>query len=178
MTDALDDLLDAIWRGLVRACHDRRTGWRLPALATVDATGAPRVRTVVLRGADRATASLLIHTDARSAKAGELAREPRTSLMFWDAAGRRQLRAEGEATVHTDDTAFAALTPEQRVVYALDPPPGTPITHPDAMTPADPSAAFRVLRVRVRLLDWLELGTKQRRARFDVESDRASWIAP
>jgi hypothetical protein len=178
MTDPLDDLLTAIWRTLGRACHDGRAGWRLPALASVDATGAPRVRTVVLRGADRATASLLIHTDARSAKAAELVRDPRTALMFWDAASRRQLRAEGEATILADGAAFAALSTQQRAVYALDPPPGTAIAHPDALTPADPAGFFRVLRVRVRLFDWLELGAKQRRARFDLERGQASWVAP
>lgn len=174
----LAQLLDAIWRKLARACADRRAGWRLPALATVDASGAPRVRTLVLRGADRAGPLLALHTDARSAKALEITREPRVALMFWDAAARQQLRAEGHAVLAPDQAAFASLPADARMIYAVDPRPGTPIAAADAFTRGDPASAFRVLSVRPHRLEWLDLSGTHRRALFDLDAHRATWLVP
>ncbi|MGY6410125.1 MAG: hypothetical protein ACXIUV_03735 [Alkalilacustris sp.] len=68
------------WARLVRGVHDRRAAARHPTLATVAADGAPQLRTVVLRAADRAQARLHVHTDLRSAKVGDLRAEPRAAV--------------------------------------------------------------------------------------------------
>jgi hypothetical protein len=175
---ALGALLEAIWHRLARAALDRRAGWRHPALASVDASGAPRVRTLVLRGADRAAPALLLHTDARSAKAAEIARDPRVALLFWDEAARWQLRIEGEAALAADPATFAALPPPARSVYAVDPAPGTPIATPGTLRAADAAASFRVVRVAPRQMEWRDIGGAHRRARFELASGRASWLVP
>ncbi len=102
MTPELQSLLDDIWRGLSRAAVDRRHGWRTPVLATVGADGAPRARTVVLRAVERETRTLRLHTDRRSAKAAEIARNPNVALVFWDARARLQLRTVGIAALLTE----------------------------------------------------------------------------
>lgn len=175
---ALGAVLEAIWRKLACAAQDRRAGWRHPALASVDASGAPRVRTLVLRGADRAAPALLLHTDARSAKAAEIARDPRVALLFWDQAARLQLRIEGEAALAADPAMFAALPPLARSVYAVDPAPGTPIAAPETLGAADPAVAFRVVRVVPRQMEWLDIAGAHRRARFELASGRAGWLVP
>lgn len=174
----LPHLLETIWNGLLAACRQPDSGWRLPALATVDPAGAPRVRTVVLRAVDRGQASIALHTDARSAKAAEIARHPRVALLFWDAVARVQLRAEGEASVATDPSAFAGLSDAARALYAVAPAPGTPVAAPDAVGRTDPSPNFRLLSVRLRVLEWLEIAATHRRARFDLASGEAAWLVP
>jgi hypothetical protein len=174
----LSDTLADIWRRLARATADRRAAWRTPVLATLGIDGAPRARTLVLRAADQAAATLTLHTDARSAKAAELGRDARAALLFWDPRALVQLRAEGTASLAPDPAAFAALPAGGRAVYAVAPAPGTPIAAPDAVATADPAAAFRVLTVRVATLEWLALSTPHRRARFDLAGGGATWLVP
>lgn len=175
----LEAVLHGIWQALAAAPADASAPWRFPALATVDAAGAPRLRTLVLRAADRSTATLALHTDARSAKAAEIARDPRVALLFWDSARLVQLRAEGTATLAPDESAFAALPPAARGVYAVAPPPGTPIPAAGAFAHADPAPAFRLLRVAVARLEWLDLsGPRHARARFDMAAAHACWLVP
>lgn len=175
---ALDALLEATWQRLARAVHDRHAAWRTPALATVDATGAPALRTLVLRGVDRAAHCLRLFTDARSAKAAEIAAEPRIALLFWDARHQVQLRATGTASLAPDPAAFAALPAPARALYAVAPPPGTAIASADSFALAGGDGHFRVLTVRLAAFEHLELSTPHRRARFELGAGSATWLVP
>ena len=75
----LDDVLAESFRLLARGVADRRSPFHTPTLASLNADGAPSLRTVVLRGFDPARRELRVHTDARSAKLAELAAEPRAA---------------------------------------------------------------------------------------------------
>lgn len=174
----LDDLLDQIWAGLARAVRDRHSNWRTPGLATIGTDGAPELRTVVLRGADRAGASLRLFTDARSAKAAQIAREPRVALLFWDPRAQAQLRATGTAQIAGDPKAFAALPEAARALYAAAPPPGSPIEAPDAFATESDAAHFAVLKIRLAAFEHLVLATPHRRARFDLSRGTATWLVP
>jgi pyridoxamine 5'-phosphate oxidase len=63
------------------------------ALATVDATGQPAARTVLLKGLD--ARGLAFYTNLESRKASELAANPRAALLFWWPPQARQVRFEG-----------------------------------------------------------------------------------
>ncbi|MFQ3622643.1 MAG: pyridoxamine 5'-phosphate oxidase family protein [Acetobacteraceae bacterium] len=185
MTPDLQLLLDDIWRGLCRAAADRRHGWRTPVLATIGADGAPRARTVVLRAVDRQVRTLRLHTDRRSAKAGEIACDPRVALVFWDARARLQLRAGGIAELLTGgaarDAAWAATPPGARRDYATLDAPGTPSPAAQAAYGGDGSANFALVLVRIVTIDWLSLARDgHRRAGFALEEDgpRATWLVP
>ena len=119
-----------VWRLLARAVHDRHSPLRTPMLATIGVDAAPRGRTVVLRGADAQTWRVVIHTDARSAKAAELAHEPRVSLVFYDAGAGAQIRIDGRATRYLGDeiaaAAWARLPEASRRNYRTTAAPGTP----------------------------------------------------
>jgi pyridoxamine 5'-phosphate oxidase len=175
---SLAHLLESIWTRLLLACRQPDAGWRLPALATLGPAGAPRVRTVVLRTVDCGQASITLHTDARSAKATEILRDPRVALLFWDAIDRVQLRAEGEASVEADPAVFATLSDAAMALYAVAPAPGTPIAAPDAMGRTDPAPNFRRLRVQLRALEWLDVAAMHRRAHFDLAAGKAAWLVP
>jgi pyridoxamine 5'-phosphate oxidase len=63
------------------------------ALATADATGAPSVRMVLLKGHD--PRGFVFYSNSRSRKGGELAVNPRAALLFHWKSLRRQVRIEG-----------------------------------------------------------------------------------
>lgn len=63
-------------------------------LATVDATGQPKARTVLLKGFSK-TLGCVFYTNYNSDKGQELANNARCSLLFWWELLERQVRVEG-----------------------------------------------------------------------------------
>ena len=169
-----------------RGVADRRSPFHTPTLATIGRDGAPRLRTLVLRGFDVATRSLRLHTDARAEKVLEIAAEPRVSLHGYDPGQRVQIRLEGRATLHTDDAlgdaGWAASRDFSRMCYAIDPGPGMPVGAP-LPAPLDPEAGrphFAVIRLEFHRMEWLWLAAEgHRRARFTWgETPTAAWLVP
>ena len=66
------------------------------ALATADASGAPAVRMVLLKGADRR--GFVFYTNFDSRKGAELAANPRAALCLYWKSLNRQIRIEGAVT--------------------------------------------------------------------------------
>ena len=83
-------------RQLARWFEEARAVVRAPeamALATADASGAPSVRMVLLKGFDES--GLVFYTNVTSRKGAELDANPRAALLLhWDPLGR-QVRVEG-----------------------------------------------------------------------------------
>jgi len=184
----LEEALAQAFALLARGVADRRSPFHTPTLATRDLDGAPNGRTVVLRAFDPAARSLRIHTDRRSAKAAEIAAEPRVMLHGYDAGAQVQLRLAATATLHLDDAvadaAWAASREMSRRCYAAPDAPGTEVALPPP-APADDEggrANFAAVTLRLRSLDWLLLAhAGHRRARFDWDEEggrAARWIAP
>ncbi|MGF3022804.1 pyridoxamine 5'-phosphate oxidase family protein [Methylobacterium aquaticum] len=189
--DDLAGCLAEAWRRLEEgAAH--QSGFHAPALATIGRDGAPRLRTVVLRGVDRASRTLRVHCDARSDKAAEIAADPRVALHVYDAAAKIQVRIEGRARLHGQDAlaraAWAASRPMSRVCYGTVPGPGTPLPAGGAYALPEDAAAgeagfaeFRVVVLTAARLDFLYLARQgHRRAlfRWDGEAPAATWLAP
>eukprot|EP01037_Dinobryon_pediforme_P016239 gene16239-16417_t len=171
-----------------RGVADRRSPFRTPTLATTSPTGCPSLRTVVLRGFNPATRCITIHTDRRSPKIHEIRQSPNVALHVYDAGAAIQLRLEATAAIHIEDEvtneAWARTPPMSRVVYAMNPPPGTPVSEP----PPNPesidhtAANFAVLRLTFDRLEWLWLSHEgHRRAAFTWDAaatPHATWLAP
>lgn len=189
--DDLAGCLAEAWRRLEEgAAH--QSGFHTPALATLGRDGAPRLRTVVLRGVDRASRTVRIHCDARSDKAAEIAADPRASLHAYDPEAKLQVRIEGTARLHGQDdvarAAWGASRPMSRVCYGTVPGPGTPLPGGGAYAqPRDAAAVeagfpeFRVIVLTAARLDFLYLARPgHRRALFtwDGEEMGATWLAP
>ena len=188
LAETLEDCRAEAFRRLARGVGDRRCPFHTPTLATIGADGAPAMRTLVLRGFDPATRTLRLHTDARSGKVAELARDPRCALHLYDPAAKLQLRLAGRAAVHGGDTVaeagWAASRDFSRMCYAITPAPGTMVDAPPP-APRDAEAGrgvFRVILLRFDRLEWLELvAAGHRRARFSWEGDGAPescWLVP
>lgn len=85
------------------------------ALATADASGAPSVRMVLLKGHDQR--GFVFYTNSLSRKGGELAENPRAALLFHWKSLRRQIRIRGPVDIVSDaeaDAYFATRHPESR----------------------------------------------------------------
>ena len=72
-------------------------------LATVDKSGKPSARMMLLKGADEH--SFLFYTNSESDKGEELAQNPRAAIVFWWAKLERQVRIEGNVEKVPDDEA-------------------------------------------------------------------------
>lgn len=199
---SLDELLAEAWTGLTRAVRDAKHEWHLPVVTTLGLDGGPASRTVVLRAADGASAGgpiLRFHTDARSGKIDELARDPRISVLFYERRHKVQLRIAGRATVHLDDAiaddAWARTAVSSRRCYLAPHAPSAVLDHwhpnlpedwrhavPDEATCEAGRAHFAAVVVRVESLERLELhhdGHVRTRWRWRGEDVVESvWLAP
>ncbi|MCU0889647.1 MAG: hypothetical protein MUC64_16860 [Rubritepida sp.] len=172
--DDLAEVQAEAFRLLARGVADRRSAFHTPTLATIGRDGAPRARTLVLRGFDAPTRTLRLHTDARS--------------HVYDAGQQVQLRLDCVAQVHREDAlaeaAWDASRPFSRMCYAIEPAPGTPLDAPPE-APRDSEAGrphFAVLALRFDRLEWLWLAAEgHRRARLAWTPDgtpEATWLSP
>lgn len=143
-------------------------------LASVDADGQPRNRTLVFRGFADIEGTLLAVTDTRSAKHMQLARCAAVELCWYFSATREQFRISGEVYLHSADQGDAAL--RARCWQSLSEParaqffqaaPGLPLVA-DAVAAETPAATlpalsdtapptFCVLAVQPRSVDYLNL---------------------
>ncbi len=82
------------------------------ALATVDAEGLPDLRMVLLKGVE--DGGFVFYTNLESAKAQELAANPRAALLFHWKSLRRQVRVRGTVTPVSDAAADAYFATRAR----------------------------------------------------------------
>jgi hypothetical protein len=197
--DDLDAALAEIWRRLARGAADRRSGFHTVQLATLGLDGAPRVRTVVLRGVEQAAGRLRVHTDRRSAKWAEIAAEPRVELHAYDPRAKLQVRMRGRILPQAEgpvaDAAWAASSPGSRACYRAALAPGSALhdpaeadSEPALRAQADPQdgrdrfAALLLEATRVEWL-WLAAGGHRRAAHERGAGERGAgwagrWLAP
>lgn len=196
MDDELRDVIDGAWRLLGRGSADRRSPVHTPVVASVTADGLPDARVMVLRAADRATATLRFHTDARSPKCAALDGGA-VSVLAYHPGEAVQMRLGGVAEVVREgplvDAIWVQATPFARRCYMVEAPPGSGLAAAGSGLPADvegrkptlaelvPARAnFAIVLVRVTHLDWLHLAqTGHRRARFAVTNGwQGEWLVP
>jgi pyridoxamine 5'-phosphate oxidase len=82
------------------------------SLATVDRTGAPSLRMVLLKDAD--AEGFVFYTNLESRKADELAVNPKAALCFHWKSLKRQVRVEGSVSLVTDQEADAYFATRHR----------------------------------------------------------------
>ncbi len=86
------------------------------ALATVDETGLPDLRMVLLKGHD--SDGFVFYTNFESAKGVELLGQPRAALLFHWKSLRRQVRVRGPVSIVTEaeaDAYFASRPRDSRI---------------------------------------------------------------
>jgi pyridoxamine 5'-phosphate oxidase len=186
------------WGLLQRGARDRRSHFHTLTIATTDANGKPEARVMVLRGADRATARLRFHTDARSAKVDMIGAGAAVTVLAYDPGAHVQLRLRGTATIDTDSeerqAAWERTSLYGRRCYLGDVGPGSPADNPTSGLPADlegmeptthrtapGQANFALLWVHITSIEWLFLAHQgHRRASFEASPDGwvGRWLIP
>ena len=176
----LSRTLDELWRFLRgRLEEDEPTIVTLGTLSN----GAPQLRSVALRSAERRTSTLEVYTDRLSQKVTEIAAEPNVSLLLVSADRTRQLRLCGQARVLTGDAVRAywtALGPRQRLHYSHVPAPGLPIGAANDYRQIPAADRLAVLRISLTHIDWVELRDDgDRRAAYSVKDGwMGAWLSP
>jgi pyridoxamine 5'-phosphate oxidase len=178
------------WALLARGVADRRSPFHAPTVASLGLDGRPRARVVILRACDVAQGTLRFNTDRRTEKFAEFARDPRVSLVGYDAGSKIQIRVEGTASLHTDDAvadaAWEVSREFSRICYGTAPAPGTLLGEGgDFALPSESSeiaagrANFSTVVIRAETIEWLYLAhAGHRRARFEVAGGDGVWLAP
>ncbi len=177
-------LADA-WSTLSRAVTNRKCAMHTPVVATIGLDGKPRARTVVLRRIEVDRREVYFHTDKRSPKFAELARDPRIQVVLYEPEARVQIRLDGAAHLHTDDAVadeqWARSHPNSRECYKAA--IGSSEAIDDALATGKPfidgRPNFAAVRVVVAELEWLWLHHEgHRRIAFDVAQGTHRWLAP
>ncbi|WP_336920008.1 pyridoxamine 5'-phosphate oxidase family protein [Altererythrobacter lauratis] len=194
MFETLDQIEEDIRKSLAEAASNRRSPMHTPVVGTVDAD----VRMMVLRGWDARTATLRLHTDARSAKVRQIGEGARVGLLFHDPDARIQIRAKGQGHILTQgeqvESAWAASSEYARRCYLAVAAPGSASDGPTSGLPAEvegvrPSEEqllparenFALLMVEVDAFDWLLLAHDgHRRAQFVRAGAgwQGMWVVP
>lgn len=170
------------WAHLAQGVADGTSPARYPTFATVGPDSVPQARTVVLRGADRAAASVEVHTDIETDKVTALRHTPMAALHIWLPAADLQIRLTARVEILTGaqvDAAWAQVPVTARVSYGTQPVPGTPIAEVHAYEkPADRSR-FAVLKCQLTQMDLVHLDVRHRRAVFTAQDGwQGRWLAP
>lgn len=169
-----------VWRQLALAVTEPLHEWRTPVLATTDG-GFGDARSVVLREVDSGARSMLLYSDARTAKVAQIASHPHGTLLMWSRHLGWQLRCRVALSVETTGLALTSRWARIKLTRAANDylsalPPGASL---DPSRPAAPDrtarAHFALITARTAVIDWLELHADgHRRARFTGAD--ATWL--
>jgi hypothetical protein len=191
-----DDLglsFEEAWNLVEAGSTDRHSPAHTPTVGTVDETGAPQLRIMILRDASRDARTLRFHTDLRSIKAAQVRNDGATSVLFYDMSAKLQIRMSGQTQLlpigDVADTAWSNSTPFARRCYMAEAAPGLPIAGPSSGLPewiqgkkpdeaqlADYRQNFSTMLVEIQSVEWLYLANPgHRRARWQWQDAQKSW---
>ena len=208
MKESPPELWTAVWRLLGRATADKKHAYATPSMATVSRRPAlgehddlyiPRLRTVVLRAANRHERLLTAYTDRRSQKVEDLrSLNQYLAWCFWDKRSQIQFTGYGPTQIVTSEESgriFDSLPKHSRKAYATLSAPGHNLADNQATAlPQDWSDLslrdtayardnFCVLRTELRAAEVLRLsrsGHERLRAKYEVGAAKweFNWVVP
>ena len=191
----LVEIQNKYWSMLDDAVTNRASPFRIPVFicAHQDEING---RIVVLRKSDRGNNLLQFHTDFRSPKVDILKKNNKASLLFYDKEEKIQLRVKVECEVNnqnfTTEESWKKTQHISRRCYLTDSPPGTSSENPTSgmiskledfdytmEQSEDGYKNFTVIKCNIKSIEWLYLAAKgHRRAKFDIENKKESWLVP
>lgn len=175
------------WQSALKAAlkkNRREPQSRYLQLATVAADGSPRNRTVVFRGFAENSDDLLVVTDTRNEKVGELLAEPRAELCWYFAITREQFRIRAQCEVLDGTTeasqsqrlALWALLSDAAAEQFFWARPGEEVgVSGDLPITPEPPAHFVGLRFTPEAVDHLVLKKPQQRTRYQMAGGQ--WVS-
>ena len=184
-----------IWLMLDDAVTNRGSQFRIPTFICGDQSSLDG-RIVVLRKSDQKNSLVQFHSDIRSDKIEKLKKNPNAAMLFYDKEEKIQVRLKVECTVnHNNDVTKESWSKTQHIsrkCYLVDNGPGTESDSPTSglkpeldnfeftMEQSEEGYKnFTVIQCKVKSIEWLYLAAKgHRRAKFDLETNKDSWLIP
>jgi pyridoxamine 5'-phosphate oxidase len=172
---------------------ERRSEAHCPSVATLDASGLPSQRVMILRHVNWSARKLRFHSDARSTKTLTLSERNAASVLFYLPEAKIQLRLTGTMAMTTTgeeiDRAWDAATLFARRAYMATSAPGTVVEQPvsglpafiEGRQPTDEDVAparenFALLHIQFDTVEWLYLANSgHRRARWRWDGCASCW---
>jgi len=155
---------------LLKNAVERRSPFTALQLATVSEDGAPKLRTIILRGFDPAHGTVAFITDRRAPKVREIGIDARVSLAGYDPLSNLQLRMEGTAAIVEDESereaVWASLRPHTHILFRTPFAPGMALEAQDAaLVPENAYSIathehYCLIRVSINLLELLDLSSE------------------
>ena len=184
-----------IWLMLNDAIINRSSQFRIPTFICGNQSDFDG-RIVVLRKSDQKNNIIQFHSDIRSDKIEKLKKNSNAAMLFYDKEEKIQVRLKLECTVNYDN----AITKESwsktqhisRKCYLVDNGPGSKSDTPTSglkpeldnfeFTMEQSEVGYKnftVIQCKVKSIEWLYLAAKgHRRARFDIETNKDTWLVP
>ena len=184
-----------IWSMLDDAVTNRSSQFRIPVFICGDQKDFDG-RIVVLRKSDQSNNLLQFHSDIRSDKIPKLKKNSSAVLIFYDKEEKIQLRVKVNCVVNHDneitELSWSKTAHVSRKCYLVNNGPGTEIDEPSSGLSEEIEKSgftmeqseegyknFTVIRCKIKSIEWLYLAAKgHRRAKFDLETKKNSWLVP
>ena len=184
-----------IWSMLDDAVTNRSSQFRIPTFIcghNNDIDG----RIVVLRKADQQNNLVQFHSDIRSDKIELLKNNPNAALLFYDKDEKIQVRLKVNCIINYNNditkNSWEKTQHISRKCYLVDNGPGTESDIPTSgLKPEldnfeytkeqseEGYKNFTVIQCKIKSIEWLYLAAKgHRRAKFDLESKKDTWLVP
>ncbi len=191
----LEEIQNKYWSMLDDAVTNRGSPFRIPVFMCANQDEIDG-RIVVLRKTDRKNNLLQFHTDLRSPKVKILKNNNKASLLFYDKEEKIQLRVKVNCEINNQNSiteeSWKKTQHISRRCYLTDSPPGTISENPTSgmisqledfdytMEQSEEGYKnFTVIKCKIKSAEWLYLAAKgHRRAKFDFENNKNSWLVP
>jgi pyridoxamine 5'-phosphate oxidase len=178
-----------IWQSIVHELHrgalDPKHPFRYANLGTIGKSG-PEVRRVVIRSVSQEL-DFVVYTDSRSEKVSELTSNPISTLHFYHAQKRVQIRVKTKVETHQQDALakdfWNRVQGEAQKAYTSTLAPSTPISTPNQgfdWPEVMDDRFFMVLKFVPESIEALQLnGLRHLRILFSKsESWEGQWLVP
>jgi len=190
-----NEIKKKIWLMLDDAITNRASQFRIPTFICGDQSDFDG-RIVVLRKSDQLNNTVQFHSDIRSDKIEKLKKNPKAAMLFYDKNEKIQVRLKIECVVnHNNEITKESWLKTQHIsrkCYLVDNGPGSESASPTSglkpeldnfeftMEQSEEGYKnFTVIQCKIKLIEWLYLAAKgHRRARFDLETKKDTWLVP
>ena len=190
-----NEIKKKIWLMLDDAISNRASQFRIPTFICGDQSDFDG-RIVVLRKSDQHNNTVQFHSDIRSDKIEKLKKNPKAAMLFYDKEEKIQVRLKIECVVnHNNDVTKESWSKTQHIsrkCYLVDNGPGSESEIPTSgLKPEldnfdytkeqseEGYKNFTVIQCKIKFIEWLYLAAKgHRRARFDLENNKDTWLVP
>ena len=190
-----NEIKKKIWLMLDDAISNRASQFRIPTFICGDQSDFDG-RIVVLRKSDQHNNTVQFHSDIRSDKIEKLKKNPKAAMLFYDKEEKIQVRLKIECVVnHNNDITKESWSRTQHIsrkCYLVDNGPGSESEIPTSgLKPEldnfdytkeqseEGYKNFTVIQCKIKFIEWLYLAAKgHRRARFDLENNKDTWLVP